>query len=335
MRIVFSDDGRDFQRRGLAGAGRGRPGRHLLPHAGVPEAVLGGVRRDARAPAARVRRGGRRHAGGRRRVRADRRHAAVPRRHGGHRLHGPGGPARPAGGDGEGAVGGARSRATTGPTPTCAASPRTSRGSACSPTRPRRKGSEVEETDDQNGVAPFLAAAATRGRPTSRGCRRSSATRSSARRRSSRPRPARTRIVTATEETLHAAARPVRGAAPHERGTEGRVHAAGDGDLLPPAGRGVLPPGIFRLTFIEVGGQLAAGTIGFEFGGTRPCTTPRSIARGGPRARHGAGGRGHPARDRGRVRRLRPAEGRLPVQVPVRRRAAGREADRRWAARPA
>ena len=28
------------------------------------------------------------------------------------------------------------------------------------------------------------------------------------------------------------------------------------------------PAGIFRLTFIEVGGQLAAGTIGFEFGGT-------------------------------------------------------------------
>jgi CelD/BcsL family acetyltransferase involved in cellulose biosynthesis len=28
------------------------------------------------------------------------------------------------------------------------------------------------------------------------------------------------------------------------------------------------PAGIFRLTFIDVGGQLAAGTIGFEFGGT-------------------------------------------------------------------
>jgi len=28
------------------------------------------------------------------------------------------------------------------------------------------------------------------------------------------------------------------------------------------------PPGIFRLTFIEVGGELAAGTIGFSFGGT-------------------------------------------------------------------
>ena len=28
------------------------------------------------------------------------------------------------------------------------------------------------------------------------------------------------------------------------------------------------PPGTFRLTFIEVGGELAAGTIGFSFGGT-------------------------------------------------------------------
>jgi len=33
-------------------------------------------------------------------------------------------------------------------------------------------------------------------------------------------------------------------------------------------GEAFLPQGIFNLTFIEVGGELAAGTIGFAFAGT-------------------------------------------------------------------
>ena len=50
---------------------------------------------------------------------------------------------------------------TTGPTPTCAASPRTAPGSGCCATRPPPTGLGVEETEDQNGVAPFLPLAAT------------------------------------------------------------------------------------------------------------------------------------------------------------------------------
>ena len=58
--------------------------------------------------------------------------------------------------------------------------------------------------------------------------------------------------------------------------------------------------GVFRLTFIEVGGQLAAGTIGFVWGGTSylyNSAFDRIV--GDPRPRHGARRRGHPPRDRG------------------------------------
>ena len=132
------------------------------------------------------------------------------------------------------------------------------------------------------------------------------------------------------------AARPVRGAPPHERGTEGRLHAAGDGDLLPAARRGVLPGGHLP-AHVHRGRRAARGRhdrvrVRRDLVAVQLRLRPRV---GRARARHGAGRRGHPARDRGRVRRLRPAEGRLSVQVPVRRRAAGREAARGRAARPA
>ncbi len=72
------------------------------------------------------------------------------------------------------------------------------------------------------------------------------------------------------EGVAQPAAGPVRGAASHDRGTQGSVHGAGDGDLLPTSGRGVLRRRRLPVsTFIEVGEQLAAGTIGFEFGGDR------------------------------------------------------------------
>ena len=63
------------------------------------------------------------------------------------------------------------------------------------------------------------------------------------------------------------------------------------------------PRGIFRLTFIEVAGQLAAGTIGFAFGGTSFLYNSAFDRTWGTLAPgHGAGRRGHPARDRGRLR---------------------------------
>ena len=117
------------------------------------------------------------------------------------------------------------------------------------------------------------------------------------------------------------AAGPLRGAAPHERGTEGRVHGAGDGDLLPAPGRGVpAAAGCSGSTFIEVGGELAAGTIGFRFDGTVLLyNSAFDRAWGNLAPGMVLVGRGHPARDRGGCDRLRSAEGRLPVQVPVRR----------------
>ena len=182
----------------------------------------------------------------------------------------------------EGALGGARWRGTTGPTRTCAGCPKTGLARAAARGRCRHAGLTVEITEDQNGVAPFLPLPAIVGRRTSRACPPSSGTRSSGRRASSRRRPARSRIVTATAGDADPVPRPLRGAASDERGAEGRVHAAGDGDLLPPARRGVraardLPPHVHR-------GRRACrppGRSGSASAGRSPSTTPRSTASAG------------------------------------------------------
>ncbi len=77
--------------------------------------------------------------------------------------------------------------------------------------------------------------------------------------------------------------------------------------------------GMFRLTFIEVGGQLAAGTIGFEFGGTSYLYNSAFDRSWGTLAP----GMVLVAEDirlaiEERCYGLRPAEGRLRLQVPVR-----------------
>ena len=60
--------------------------------------------------------------------------------------------------------------------------------------------------------------------------------------------------------------------------------------------------GIFRLTMIEVDGELAAGTIGFSFDGTLlPLQLGVRPEVGSARPGHGARGGGHPARDRAGV----------------------------------
>ena len=127
---------------------------------------------------------------------------------------------------------------------------------------------------------------------------------------------------------------PVRGAPSHERGAQGRLHAA-RGWRSSSAGsvRRSCPTGIFRLDLhrgrrsteargldrLPVRGHVALYNSAFD----RTCGTRV--------ARDGAGGRGHPHRDRGRVLRVRHAEGRLRVQVPVRRRT--RERSSGWSSR--
>src|SRR5438128_3546844 len=82
-----------------------RSGFHVLPHPLVPEAVLGGVRRAARASPLRVRGRAGRFAGGGVCVRADRGDVALPRGRGGDRLHWSSRLTRAPGGVREGALG--------------------------------------------------------------------------------------------------------------------------------------------------------------------------------------------------------------------------------------
>lgn len=128
-------------------------------------------------------------------------------------------------------------------------------------------GLSVEETDDQNGVAPFLLLPATWDEY----------------------------LATLTSKYRHEIKRKARKLT--EEAGEFRIVSA-DGDTLIPLldrfvelhrmsegpkgvfmvpgmeiffrrlGEAFCADGIFRLTFIEVGGQLAAGTIGFVWGGT-------------------------------------------------------------------
>ena len=136
---------------------------------------------------------------------------------------------------------GAPAIATIGRAPTSAACGRTTRGWPRCAARPPDAGLEVEETEDQNGVAPFLALPATwdaylAGLP--------SKLRHEIKRKATKleTETGPFRIVAADAETARAAARPVRGAASAERGSEGRVHGARHGDLLP-AARGGVPAG--------------------------------------------------------------------------------------------
>ena len=129
------------------------------------------------------------------------------------------------------------------------------------------QGLTVEETEDQNGVAPYLQLAATwdaylEGLP--------SKLRHEIKRKA-RKLEAETgtfRIVTATPETLIPFLDRFVELHRMSEGPKGVFMQPGMEIFFRRLGEAFGPRGIFRLTFIEVGGVKAAGTIGFSFGGT-------------------------------------------------------------------
>jgi CelD/BcsL family acetyltransferase involved in cellulose biosynthesis len=128
-------------------------------------------------------------------------------------------------------------------------------------------GLKVEVTDDQNGVAPFLALADTweaylEGLP----AKLRHEIKRKAKKLEAETGPY--RIVTATQENLHPLLDRFVELHRMSEGPKGVFMQPGMEIFFRRLGEAFGPAGIFRLTFIEVDGQLAAGTIGFEFGGT-------------------------------------------------------------------
>jgi len=125
----------------------------------------------------------------------------------------------------------------------------------------------VEVVDDQNGVAPFLALPETweaylEGLP----AKLRHEIKRKAKKLEAETGPY--RIVTATRENLHALLDRFVELHRMSEGPKGVFMQPGMEIFFRRLGEAFGPAGIFRLTFIEVAGQLAAGTIGFEFGGT-------------------------------------------------------------------
>jgi CelD/BcsL family acetyltransferase involved in cellulose biosynthesis len=128
-------------------------------------------------------------------------------------------------------------------------------------------GLQVEVVDDQNGVAPFLALPDTweaylEGLP----AKLRHEIKRKAKKLEAETGPY--RIVTATRENLHALLDRFVELHRMSEGPKGVFMQPGMEIFFRRLGETFGPAGIFRLTFIDVGGQLAAGTIGFEFGGT-------------------------------------------------------------------
>jgi CelD/BcsL family acetyltransferase involved in cellulose biosynthesis len=128
-------------------------------------------------------------------------------------------------------------------------------------------GLEVEITDDQNGVAPFLALPETweaylEGLP----AKLRHEIKRKAKKLEAETGPF--RIVAATDETLHALLDRFVELHRMSEGPKGVFMQPGMEIFFRRLGEAFGPSGVFRLTFIEVQGQLAAGTIGFVFGGT-------------------------------------------------------------------
>ena len=294
----------------------GRSGGNVLPHAGLPEDLLGGVRGPTGPPAAGVRRG--RGPGGCGGVGAARRDPAVPRRDRGDRLHGP---RRVAGGTvdrREGAVRGARPRRRLGG----GRPARPARGPAMVGA-PRRGGCgagfSTEVLEDQNGVAPILPCPA-RTRSTSSACPRNSVTRSSERRVASRARSV--RGTSAWRRRTRSRRSWIGSSSCTVRARARRVSSCNRGwrSSFGGSARSSLPHGVFSLTFIETAEHVKlAGSIGFRFEAPTRSTTRRSTARTWRRHPGWCSCRGHPHRDRSGLFRVRHAEGRLRVQVSVRR----------------
>ena len=179
-------------------------------------------------------------------------------------------------------------------------------------------GLTVEETDDQNGVAPFLPLPGTwedylEQLP--------SKLRHEIKRKARKltEEAGEYTIVPATDETLEPLLDRFVELHRMSEGPKGVFMVPGMEIFFRRLGEAFCAEGIFRLTFIEVAGQLAAGTIGFEFGGTSFLYNSAFDRTWGNLApgmvlvgediklaiEHGCA-------------RVRSAEGRLPVQVPVR-----------------
>ena len=128
-------------------------------------------------------------------------------------------------------------------------------------------GLEVDVTDDQNGVAPFLALPETwdaylEGLP----AKLRHEIKRKAKKLEAESGPF--RIVTAADDTRESLLDRFVELHRMSEGPKGVFMQPGMEIFFRRLGEAFGPPGIFRLTFIDVGGRLAAGTIGFAFGGT-------------------------------------------------------------------
>ncbi len=125
----------------------------------------------------------------------------------------------------------------------------------------------VEIGDDQNGVAPFLALPPTwQGYLDVLPSKLRHELRRKAKKLEAEAGPF--GIVTATPDTVDGLLDRFVELHRMSEGPKGVFMQPGMEIFFRRLAEAFAPSGIFRLTFIEVGGQLAAGTIGFEFGGT-------------------------------------------------------------------
>ncbi len=129
------------------------------------------------------------------------------------------------------------------------------------------QGMTVQETEDQNGVAPFLPLASTwDGYLEGLSPKLRHEIKRKARKLEAETGPF--RIVTATEDTLIPFLDRFVELHRMSEGPKGVFMQPGMEIFFRRLGEAFGPRGIFRLTFIEVAGVKAAGTIGFCFGGT-------------------------------------------------------------------
>jgi CelD/BcsL family acetyltransferase involved in cellulose biosynthesis len=128
-------------------------------------------------------------------------------------------------------------------------------------------GLQVERAEDPNGVAPYLPLATDwEGYLAALPAKRRHEIRRKAKKLEAEAGPF--ELVTATERTLVPLLDRFVELHHTSEGPKGVFLQPGMEIFFRRLGEAFLPGRIFRLSFIDVGGQLAAGTIGFSFGGT-------------------------------------------------------------------
>ncbi len=129
------------------------------------------------------------------------------------------------------------------------------------------QGLTVQETEDQNGVAPFLALAPTWDSYLEH---LPSKLRHEVKRKANKleTETGPYRILVATEQSLDAYLDRFVELHRMSEGPKGVFMQPGMEIFFRRLGEAFLPRGVFRLSFIEVQGEMAAGTIGFSFGET-------------------------------------------------------------------